>query len=674
MIPNVKKDSDFIEFTGGLDIVSPQVSIPKGFVRDSINVEEDINGGYASLKGYERYDGRPAPSSAIYSILAFTAQGTVTIGDTITGAVSGASGVVIAFADNAFVLTKVSGTFQAEATTSGGATVVGPATGSAASKELGAQYLNLAADEYRADITAVPGTGRVLGVFYYGGVVYAFRNKVTTGVGLYASSSIGWQAVDLGYQVEFSNANTSVEEGDTLTQGGVTATINRVVVEDGTLLSGTNTGRLILSAPSGGNFAAGAATSDGGGSVILSGAEAAIEIPNQNGRYEVVIANFTGWRGTKRVYGCDGVNDAFEFDGSIYVPIRVGAGIYPSHVIEHQHHLFMAYLSSVFNSGIGNPYNWTSTAGAAEMAMGDDVTGFMTQPGTSTTAALLVSCRNRKRLIYGTISANWQVDKYDENSGAVKYSVQKIGRTYVLDDRGVTDLVSAQEFGNFQESVISKRVKTWFSSKRNILTDSHVARDKQQYRLFFSDGSAAYWTINDKKASMMPVQFPNPVMCSVSAEEDGGGAEVIFFGSDNGMVYQMERGTSFDGEPIYWSMDLVFNFSRMYRVRKRYRRATFELFGEAYSVFRSGYTLSYGSTNSVQPDDTVNEIDLSVPEWDVFTFDEFTWDGLNLFPLSLDASGYGDNISLRFSGNSDYYGRLRFSGAFIEYSPLRMSR
>ena len=54
--------------------------------------------------------------------------------------------------------------------------------------------------------------------------------------------------------------SSAFNDGDTLTQGGVTATIRRVVVETGTLVSGVNTGRLIITAPGGGNFAAGAAT------------------------------------------------------------------------------------------------------------------------------------------------------------------------------------------------------------------------------------------------------------------------------------------------------------------------------------------------------------------------------------------------------------------------------
>jgi hypothetical protein len=495
---------------------------------------------------------------------------------------------------------------------------------------------------------------------------------------MYKSSTSGWTAIDLGYEVAFSNANTSVGDGDTLTQGGVTATINRVVVETGTLVSGVNTGRLIISAPAGGNFAAGAATSTGAGAVTLSGIQTAITIPNQSGRFEFVNANFTGNLRTVRMYGVDGANRPFEFDGTVFVPINPGTGLFPKHIAAHQNHLFVSYLSSLLHSGIGDPYNWTTTAGAGEIALGDAITGLKPQPGGDSTAALATYCRNRSYIVYGTDAASWNAVSYSEDSGAIPYSIQKMGRTYVMDDRGVTTLQAAQEFGNFAQATISQRVKSWLSAKRSLLTDSHVARDKGQYRVFFSDGSAAYFTAvpdnNGMRFGMMPIVLPNKVLCSVSDETYGGGDEVILFGSDNGFVYQMEKGTSFDGAAIEWFIDLVFNHSKLYRGLKKYRRMTFEVAGEGYCVFTSSYSLSYGDTDTVQPDNTNNEVSLSSVYWDSFTWDAFTWDGRSLTPLSMATPGDGENISIHIGANSDYFGRLKFSGCFLEFSPLRMLR
>ncbi|MGK7534763.1 hypothetical protein, partial [Salmonella enterica] len=73
---------------------------------------------------------------------------------------------------------------------------------------------------------------------------------------------------------------------------------------------------------------------------------------------------------------CDGVNKAFEFDGTNYIPIRTGmATDTPLHVIVHRFYLMLSFRGSVQVSAIGAPYSWTVVLGAAEIATGDDVTG-----------------------------------------------------------------------------------------------------------------------------------------------------------------------------------------------------------------------------------------------------------------------------------------------------------
>jgi hypothetical protein len=49
---------------GGLDLITPQVTMPPGRAIAAINYEPDVN-GYTSTNGYERYDGRPSPSDGM---------------------------------------------------------------------------------------------------------------------------------------------------------------------------------------------------------------------------------------------------------------------------------------------------------------------------------------------------------------------------------------------------------------------------------------------------------------------------------------------------------------------------------------------------------------------------------------------------------------------------------
>jgi hypothetical protein len=160
---------DFVAFGGGLDIVTPPLFMPSGFARAAQNYEADSNGGYARITGYERSDGRPSPSDAAYAIISITLTGTISAGNTVTGGTSAATGVVIATASGYVAVTKVVGTFVSGETLKVGgitqATTTSVAiTDGASTAILHAQYKNLAADQYRADISAIPGSGNVLGI------------------------------------------------------------------------------------------------------------------------------------------------------------------------------------------------------------------------------------------------------------------------------------------------------------------------------------------------------------------------------------------------------------------------------------------------------------------------------------------------------------------------------
>lgn len=676
-LPPSRQNSEYIVFTGGLDTDSPPITVPAGMVRRSQNYEETINGGYTTVKGYERFSGQPSPSDAQFGVLTFTIAGSVAVGNTITGATSGATGKVIAITASTFIITKMTGTWVTESTTAGGASVVGPVIINGTAGKLGAQYKNLAADVYRSDIAAVPGSGSILGVHQYKGTKYAFRNNAgATAVDMYKSTIAGWVKIDLGFEVTYSAASgTAPIVGATITKGATSAVLKQITIESGTFAGGTAAGRLIFTTITAGPFTAGAFT---GGIVATCVSQATITIPNINGVFEFDNASFTGASGSLKMYGCDGVNRGFEFDGETFLPINTGVTPdTPSHVKANQNHLFFAIGSSIFNSAIGNPYNWQSINGALEIAVSDIVTGFMDQPGSETTPALAIYCRNKTDILYGKSSATFQLVNFSSESGAIAHSIQKIGQTYVFDDRGITTLSTAQEFGNFKESTISRNITTYLATKRAQVKSSHTAKDKQQYRIFFTDGSGIYWTIGRKMSSPMPVYFPNPVFASCSAETFGGGDEEFFFGSSNGMVYQMEKGTSFDGEPIEAFFEMAFNHSKSYRMLKQYQRITFEMDGTGYSEFNFSYDLSYASSTTGQPVYELQIIDLASLNWDTpgITWDSgLTWDGISLKNLSLSITGVGENIAIKLLSSSDYFSPIKFSGVLLEYSPLRMSR
>jgi hypothetical protein len=679
-LPTAKYSNEYVPFRGGLDLVTPAIEIPPGFVRESVNYEENLFGGYQHLTGYERFDGRASPSNALTFAVPYSNAGTIVPGNTLIGSTSGATAYVIDIDQNAIIVTNVVGNFASGGENANFGVILTDTQGGIVDSALGlAQYKALAEAYYRALIGAVPGAGAIRGVWYYNNVVYAFRDNVGTGVGMYKSSPTGWQAVSLGFQVAYSAASgTSPIEGATIVQGAVSGVLKRITLESGSFGAGTAAGRLIFASITGGSFSAGVFTS---GITATCNGQTTISLPNKGGRFEFVNANFSGALGTYRMYGADGVNPAFEFDGTTFVPIETPLDITrkPSHVAAHQNQLFLAYGSSLLNSNLGDPYNF-ATANTAEIAVSETITGFMTQPGNDNTPALAVYCRNHTYMLYGKTGADFQLVEFNDQAGALPFTIQKINTTLVFDDRGVTSLQTAQEFGNFLESALSNRVKNLLNSKRSRVVDSHISRDKQQYRLFFNDGSGMYFLLTSQNFSMMSVNFPNPVLCSVSAEELtsdvlGGGNELIFFGSDNGFVYQMERGTSFDSADITANLSFVFNNLKSYRALKRFRHITLESQVNGFAAFELGYSLSYGSEEVSQPDNTAIESAYKPVFWDNFTWDAFTWDGVNsLQTIHVPITGNGQNLAVKIQSSSAINTAFLLNGYFLEYSLLRMLR
>lgn len=680
-LPVTPIKTQYIDFVGGFDSVTPPLKLGAGFVRVSQNFEQDVNGGYVSHRGYERFNGKAAPSSGAYAMIPNAGVTTAIVaGDILVGGTSLATAVALVAADVGvvdLVVVITSGTFMSgevlNVLGSEVASSIDPAVINGASTPLlHAQYKNLAADYYRALIAAVPGSGDILGVVVLNDVVYAFRNNAGgTATDIYKSSASGWQAVALNEEIYFTNANTSVGEGDTLTQGGVTSTIRRVVLQTGSFASGVNTGKLIISGRAGGNYGAGAATSTGGGALTLTAIQTAITL-TPSGRYEFVVNSFTGSSAQKRIYGANGVSRGFEFDGTYLVPIDTGMVLdTPSHVIEHRNHLFFSFKGSAQHSAPGLPYQWSAIVGAAELVMGDDISGFMVQAGGEANAALSVITRNDMATLYGTGVINWNLVPMEQEAGGIAYTIQRIGPTVMLDDRGLTTLQSSQSYGNFQSATISKRFHSWLSARRPIAQASCVVRDKNQYRLFFSDSSAIYVTMDGAKVVGAMPQLLAHEVTSIWSSELSNGAEAIYFGSSDGHVYQMESGTSFDGASIECFLDLAWAHFGAPRQEKGWKQATFEVAGEGYSTFNFSYTLGYGGARKTQPLPRNYVTSLRTEYWDSFVWDAFYWDGAPLLPVECDMKGSSENVSIRVASNSDYYDPLRFSGVIVAYEPRR---
>lgn len=673
----VDTQAPYYPFGGGLDLLTPAIATPPGKVLDSQNYEPSIGGGYRRIDGFERFDGRDLPSEASYWVATVSLTGTVVIGDTITGLTSAATGEVIATETGLLILGDVSGTFMSGESISNGATVGTVSTviqEAATSPALHADYKHAAANLYRPNVLAVPGSGIVRGVWYYDGDWYAFRDNAggTAGI-MHKATPSGWTTVSLGNEIQFTNAVGEIFAGNTVTglTSGATALVVRPMLRTGTwTVSGVGT--LIISTITG-TWQNGEAIQVGGVTKATSSSLATAITRLPGGMLEFDNGNFTGSTATRRMYGCDGVNLGFEFDGTTYVPIRTGmTADTPEHIKVHKSQLFFSFLGSVQHSGIGAPYSWTVVTGASEIATGDYITGFAVQTGSNGAAALVIFTDSRTHVLYGNTSADFNLIPSAEGVGSYARTAQSIGNdTMALSSRGIQRLATTQSYGDFSYASVSHLIQPLMSVKRGLQTCSTSIKTKSLFRVYFNDGTGlAVGLTGSKVNGIMPLDYTIPVRCICTADDEDGN-EVTMFGSDDGYVYRLDSGTSFDGEVIEHWLRMPFNHLKSPQVRKRYRYAVFEVSAEGYSGIDITYDLGYGTTDVAQGVASLGQELLSnLGYWDAFTWDSFSWDSQSVNNPRIALDGIEKNISFMLYGSRAQDNPHTIQGVTLCYTPL----
>lgn len=675
-LPRTQLKVSYLATAGGEDLITPALQVNPGRAMLTRNYELDQFGRYRLVDGYEIFDGQAKPSDASYWVISFDA-GTAAIAanNTIVGGTSAATGVVLAVvitsgswaggdAAGTIVFTALSGTFQdnedIELSTAPG---VGVALANGVASERGAaadddnSYLIDAQEYARDQIAAVPGSGSILGGWTYKGVKYAFRNNAgATAAVMHKSSTSGWTACDLGRTLAFTTGVAEIAENNVITGAisGATAIVKRVIVTSGTWAGGDAAGRLIIYAQVGTfqaeNITVSAAV------VAAIGANSVANALPAGGRYECLSYNFGGHASTQRMYGCNGVGTAFEWDGNTFVPLPTGmSNDKPNHIIAHKNHVFLLFPGgSVQHSSISNPYEWSAVTGAAEIGVGDEGTGFLSVPNL-----LAVFSRNSTRLLYGSGSASWEMTTHSDEVGATEWTIQRVGSGIFLDDRGLTSLAATDAYGDFQANTISKSIEPWLKTMMSLAVCSVRVKEKNQYRLYFSDGHGMCLTLSgDKVVGFTRTFYDDIPVCCWSAENLSG-EEEMFFGDASGNVYQLDSGTTFNGEPIEALIMFHFNHLKTPSVKKRTRKMTLIVDAPVGTRLSAGIEFDYGeSGNSGYALVPVGKGGI----WDVDTWGEFIWDGTSDSSLPIHIDGTGVNFGLSIYHSGEYGGLVLNAG------------
>ena len=487
----------------------------------------------------------------------------------------------------------------------------------------------------------------------------------------------------------YNSGSLEISAGDTIVgaASGKTATVTSVTISTGTIAAGDAEGYISVKNNSGTWTASEAININGvdhasvNGSSQPSNVTVAVADGTQyaqtiqpGGVYEFTNYNFRGETTGFTMYGVNTVDNGFSFDGTTFIKLKTGMETdTPQHISAHQKHLFFSYPNgSIQHSSIVTPNVWNAITGSAELAIGDDVSGFSTEVNN----VMSVFTRNDAYMLYGTSSADWELRKFHAGAGAIPYTLQKMDQTFFLDDRGITSIFTVQYFGDFQSAVASDKIDPYIQSKKNSTVGSLRVRGKNQYRLFFDDKTGVEMTfINKKNQGLMPFTLAHQVKCTASAE-DSNGFEVLYGGFDDGYVRKFDSGTSFDGDTVGSFVRSAYYHYDSPGSRKRFRELNLEINADTSTTLTVTPDYDFGGTFTPpsSPVSSSYSISVTADQWNQSDISNSSTGVTVLASERVKINGIGTNMGLIISNSSIYDKPITLQGAIVDYTPLGVRR
>jgi len=330
---------------------------------------------------------------------------------------------------------------------------------------------------------------------------------------------------------------------------------------------------------------------------------------NREGAGKTRFAEYN-FAGTRKVAIVDGANPPALYDGTSFVELT-GApsdAISATHVTSFKTHLFFGKNDVVTFTGPLLDNDFTSGNGGGSFRVGGNVTGLIVFR-----ESLIIFTDKTIQQITGTSLSNFALAPISEDIGCIDGdSIQEIGGDIMfLTADGLRLLGATDRIGDFGLGIVSKAIQSTLGDFIRTGTSfaSLVVRAKSQYRLF----SYVAGQQDDAAKGVVATQFsPQGGADFQFSEIRGirvfsanskmvGATEKILFSADNGFLYQMEDGNSFDGSNIeaeYLSPFLPINDPR---VRKTIYKANLFTDPQGAVNFKFNLKFDFDELNSVQP-------------------------------------------------------------------------
>lgn len=366
--------------------------------------------------------------------------------------------------------------------------------------------------------------------------------------------------------------------------------------------------------------------------------------------------------GTKTLIVVDGASKPFKFDGTTFSSITTATSDQEdaTFVVEYQDHLFFVKDRKLTYSAPDNDSDYTVASGAGFFTFNNLITGIVPFRDQ-----LFVFTSNSIDVINGTSESDFVKKNVTKDVGAVKEdTIQEIGGDVIfLGPDGLRLLSATDRINDFSIGVVSKAIQSemvHFITKSTSYA-SVVIRDKSQYRLLgynanYTDASALGvlgTQFSPQGGESMAWGELRGIRAYVAASERNETNEIIIFANDDGYVYQMEEGTSFDGNDIIATFATPFVYINDPQIRKSFYKLN--IYTDPQGSFESvvNLKLDFDNIGVIQPPEiSFSNVTGTVSLYGVSSYGSGSFGGKLKKIFSTQTIGSGFNVSLEFISES----------------------
>lgn len=263
--------------------------------------------------------------------------------------------------------------------------------------------------------------------------------------------------------------------------------------------------------------------------------------------------------GDDKVIFVDGVNapQVYNTSNDSLTAISSSSVAAASHVVMYKNTAFYSVNNLLKFAAPYSVDDLSVTNGAGEINITQPITGLVVFRDQ-----LIIFTKNSVKKLTGSSAADFTVSPIADNIGCLNGdTIQEIGGDIIyLAADGIRLLSATDRIGDFGLDIVSDKITKTATSFLNSTTQycTVLLKNKAQYRVFaYVDGtqaSASSGLIGTKFISQggESIQWSSTkgIKAFVADSVYSGSTETIYFANEDGYIYQMDSGATFNGEAI----------------------------------------------------------------------------------------------------------------------------